>query len=81
MNGIELARRAVQVAPGMKVIFASGYGAAVDAFASLPHVVLPKPYTLRSWVKRWSGPADCRLPRPGKPPFGIAGRPPDAAGV
>jgi CheY-like chemotaxis protein len=47
MDGVELARRAVEAAPDMKVVFASGYGAAVEAPASWPHVVLPKPYTLR----------------------------------
>jgi PAS domain S-box-containing protein len=60
MDGVELARRAVEDAPGMKVIFASGYGAAVGASSSLPHVVLPKPYTLRKLGEALE--RACRLP-------------------
>jgi CheY-like chemotaxis protein len=46
IDGIELARRATADYPGLKLIFASGYGEAIAA-PGLPHVVLPKPYTLR----------------------------------
>jgi CheY-like chemotaxis protein len=60
MNGIELAQRAVEKAPGMKVIFASGYGAAVEGSRSFPHVVLPKPYTLRKLGEALE--RACRLP-------------------
>jgi PAS domain S-box-containing protein len=46
MDGVELARRAAEAHPALKIVFASGYGEAMDAPPSLMHVSLAKPYTL-----------------------------------
>jgi PAS domain S-box-containing protein len=46
MSGIALARKAVQRTPGLKVIFASGYGTVTGAELDFQSVMLPKPYDL-----------------------------------
>jgi CheY-like chemotaxis protein len=60
MDGVALAHLALQRHPDLKVVFASGYGAAVDVAPALPHVVLSKPYTLRR-LEEAIGQA-CRMP-------------------
>ncbi|MFS0757560.1 PAS domain-containing protein [Noviherbaspirillum sp. 1P10PC] len=47
MDGVALARRARLDNPDLKVVFATGYGAAMDTSPALPYIILPKPYTLR----------------------------------
>lgn len=46
MTGIELARRARAMAPGLPVIFASGLGEIEDFAGEAAVAFLPKPYTL-----------------------------------
>ena len=46
MSGVELARRAVQSNPHLKVIFASGYGDALLRQVEFPHKSLQKPYEI-----------------------------------
>ena len=52
MDGIELAQRASEMAPGMRVMFITGFAAvALKAGASPPHAkVLSKPFHLRDLV-------------------------------
>jgi CheY-like chemotaxis protein len=46
MSGVELARQALQSQPGMRVIFASGYGEALLRHVEFPFHSLQKPYEL-----------------------------------
>ena len=46
MSGVDLARRALQDAPGMRVIFASGYGDTMLRHLEFPYLSLQKPYEL-----------------------------------
>jgi CheY-like chemotaxis protein len=46
MSGVDLARRAVADAPGMQVIFASGYGDTLLRHVEFPYLSLQKPYEL-----------------------------------
>jgi len=46
MSGVDLARRAVQEAPAMRVIFASGYGDTLLRHVEFPYLSLQKPYEL-----------------------------------
>jgi two-component system cell cycle response regulator CpdR len=52
MDGIELAQRAAEMAPGMRVMFITGFAAvALKAGAGAPHAkVLSKPFHLRDLV-------------------------------
>ena len=44
MSGIELAKRLAREQPGMKLIFASGYGMEIAKNLEFPVIVLPKPF-------------------------------------
>lgn len=44
MNGLELARRAVQLRPGIRVLFVSGYTSSTHTESSTPGEFLQKPY-------------------------------------
>ncbi|MFL6672217.1 MAG: response regulator [Massilia sp.] len=46
MSGVELARKALIGAPGLKVIFASGYGDTLLRHLEFPYLSLQKPYEL-----------------------------------
>lgn len=46
MSGVDLARQAVAAAPGMRVIFASGYGDTLLRHVEFPYLSLQKPYEL-----------------------------------
>jgi CheY-like chemotaxis protein len=46
MSGVELARKAVGDQPGLKVIFASGYGDTLLRHLDFPYQSLQKPYEL-----------------------------------
>jgi CheY-like chemotaxis protein len=46
MSGVDLARQAVGDAPGMRVIFASGYGDTLLRHVEFPYLSLQKPYEL-----------------------------------
>jgi len=46
MSGIDLARQALQAAPAMRVIFASGYGDTMLRQLDFPYLSLQKPYEL-----------------------------------
>ena len=46
MSGVDLARQALQDAPGMRVIFASGYGDSMLRHLDFPYLSLQKPYEL-----------------------------------
>ena len=46
MSGVELARQAVAGAPGLRVIFASGYGDALLKHLEFPYQSLQKPYEI-----------------------------------
>ncbi|MGI4814406.1 MAG: response regulator [Janthinobacterium lividum] len=47
MNGVELARKALALQPMLAVVFASGYGAALDLAPDLTHApILGKPYDI-----------------------------------
>jgi signal transduction histidine kinase/DNA-binding response OmpR family regulator len=45
-SGIDVARQALLVRPGLHVILASGYGAPEASSVAFPFAVLPKPYSL-----------------------------------
>jgi DNA-binding NtrC family response regulator len=45
-SGIDVARQALLVRPGLHVILASGYGAPAESSVAFPFAVLPKPYSL-----------------------------------
>jgi len=44
MGGLDLARRALEIRPGIRVIFTSGYAASVKTLGDLPGEFLQKPY-------------------------------------
>ncbi|HKF70285.1 MAG TPA: response regulator [Stellaceae bacterium] len=44
MGGLDLARRALELRPGIRVIFTSGYAASFNSVADLPGEFLQKPY-------------------------------------
>jgi CheY-like chemotaxis protein len=46
MSGVELARRALQADPQLKVIFASGYGDGLLRQVEFPYLALQKPYEI-----------------------------------
>jgi len=46
MSGVDLARQAIQAAPAMRVIFASGYGDTMLRHLDFPYLSLQKPYEL-----------------------------------
>jgi two-component SAPR family response regulator len=46
MNGVELAKKAQRDRPELKIIFASGYGDAIEDTAEFQSIVLPKPYDM-----------------------------------
>jgi CheY-like chemotaxis protein len=46
MSGIALAEKVVKIVPGMKVIFASGYGYLVADKTDFKFTILPKPFDL-----------------------------------
>jgi CheY-like chemotaxis protein len=46
MNGLELARTAKREQPQLRIIFASGYGEAIEGMQDLDCLVLGKPYNL-----------------------------------
>ncbi|HEX8613624.1 MAG TPA: response regulator [Telluria sp.] len=46
MSGVDMAREAVRLYPGLNVIFASGYGDALLRHVEFPHQSLQKPYEL-----------------------------------
>ena len=46
ISGVELARRALAAQPGLKIIFASGYGDALLRHVEFPFISLQKPYDL-----------------------------------
>lgn len=46
MSGIELARTAAAITPGIKIVFASGYGFLVTDKTDFHFFLLPKPYGL-----------------------------------
>lgn len=46
MSGVDLARRAIGDQPGLRVIFASGYGDALLRHLDFPYLSLQKPYEL-----------------------------------
>lgn len=46
MSGVDLARKALDQTPGMRVIFASGYGDAMLRHLDFPYLSLQKPYEL-----------------------------------
>jgi CheY-like chemotaxis protein len=46
MSGVELARKAAAMAPGLAIVFASGYGASISAHLDIPSRSLAKPYDL-----------------------------------
>lgn len=46
MSGVDLARKALQDAPAMRVIFASGYGDTMLRHLDFPYLSLQKPYEL-----------------------------------
>ncbi len=44
MSGVDLARKAAVMLPGLSIVFASGYGASISAHLDIPSRSLPKPY-------------------------------------
>ncbi len=46
MSGVDLARRALQLQPGLGIIFASGYADSLTARVEFPCISLKKPYDL-----------------------------------
>jgi signal transduction histidine kinase/DNA-binding response OmpR family regulator len=48
MSGLDLARTVVQRGYGMKIIFSSGYGSAINSDLQFEAAYLPKPFTLAS---------------------------------
>jgi two-component SAPR family response regulator len=46
MSGVDLARRALDANPALKVIFASGYGDSLLRHLEFPYLSLQKPYEL-----------------------------------
>jgi CheY-like chemotaxis protein len=54
MSGLELARRALQTHPNLKVIFASGYGDALLRQLEFPYISLQKPFDIEQLQKALS---------------------------
>jgi PAS domain S-box-containing protein len=46
ISGVELAKTAAAMVPGLSIIFASGYGASISSHLSIPSRSLSKPYDL-----------------------------------
>jgi len=46
ISGVELAKKAVTMAPGLSIIFASGYGTSISSHLNIPSRSLAKPYDL-----------------------------------
>ena len=46
MSGVQLARKAAVMAPGLSIVFASGYGASISAHLDIPSRSLAKPYDI-----------------------------------
>ena len=46
MSGVELARKAAAMAPGIAIVFASGYGASISAHLDIASRSLAKPYDI-----------------------------------
>jgi CheY-like chemotaxis protein len=46
MSGVELARKAAAMVPGIAIVFASGYGASISAHLDIPSRSLAKPYDI-----------------------------------
>ena len=46
ISGVELARKAAVMAPGIAIVFASGYGASISAHLDIPSRSLAKPYDI-----------------------------------
>ena len=44
MSGVQLAKKAAVMAPGLSIVFASGYGASISAHLDIPSRSLAKPY-------------------------------------
>jgi CheY-like chemotaxis protein len=55
ISGVDLARQALQAHPGMRVIFASGYGEALLRHVEFPFHSLQKPYELEQLQAALSG--------------------------
>ena len=66
MDGVELARRAVEMHPGLRVVLTSGYaGEAVDrTLVDAPWPFLRKPYSQQEMARLLSA----AVPSPAKPP-------------
>ncbi|MET0961721.1 MAG: response regulator [Noviherbaspirillum sp.] len=47
MSGVDLARKAAVMAPGLSIVFASGYGASVSAHLDIPSRSLAKPFDVQ----------------------------------
>lgn len=47
ITGIDLAKTAAKIAPGIKIVFATGYGFLVTDKTDIDFFVLPKPYGLQ----------------------------------
>jgi CheY-like chemotaxis protein len=46
ISGVELAKKAAAMTPGLSIIFASGYGTSISSHLNIPSRSLPKPYDL-----------------------------------
>jgi CheY-like chemotaxis protein len=67
MNGIDLARRALELRPTLKVMFASGYASTFHTTGNVPGDLLQKPYRdedLRRALNRMFAPANEDAPAP-----------------
>ena len=79
MDGIELARRATELDPDIKVMFITGFAAVAlnpDNNAPKQAKILSKPFHLKDLVTRFSGfwPPENRRPRPRPLPLAPPGR-------
>jgi CheY-like chemotaxis protein len=66
LDGVELARRAVDLQPGLRVIYTSG-GAQTDGITALfveGAVFLPKPYTREQLIEALGSPGDQKTAPP-----------------
>jgi CheY-like chemotaxis protein len=64
ISGIDLAEKVVKDMPGIKVIFASGYGYLVNDKTDFDFVLLPKPYGLAQLKHALSSVFPENTPRP-----------------
>jgi PAS domain S-box-containing protein len=65
MSGLDLAQRACELRPGLKVIYASGYASSFHASRNVPGELLQKPYSdqdLRAALSRMLGSASASPP-------------------